>query len=183
MQLAYYDGFSACVLQRRQCSLWICFLDAFGKSRVFFPQRADMALSYFFYDLRYISPGNRCGTAHLGSQGLLSACFLRLPPLRVHFQGIAMMRALKGGICQRIKNFEKHLRVKCNYGDRDMGNVRLRSSNGGEKSEEVSFPPTTFMSLWQREKVQRLYLLAYKHCIHFLHICFVFAICKSGYYI
>lgn len=106
-----------------------------------------MALSYFLYDLRYISPANRCGMARLGSQGLLSPCFLRLPPLRVHFQGIAMMRALKGGICQQIKNFERHLRVKCNYTDRDMGNARLRSSNGGEVSEEVSFPFTTFMFL------------------------------------
>lgn len=50
-----------------------------------------------------------------------------------------MMRALKGGICQRIKNFERHLRVKCNYTDRDMGNVRLRSSKGGKGKRESLF--------------------------------------------
>lgn len=47
MQLAYYNGFSACVLQRRQCSLWICFLDAFGKSRVFFPKELTWPWAIF----------------------------------------------------------------------------------------------------------------------------------------
>lgn len=103
----------------------------------FFPKELTWPWAIFLYDLSYISPANRCGTAHLGSRGPLSACFLHLLPLLIHFQGIAMMRALKGGICQRIKNFERHLRVKCNYTDTDMGNVRLRSSNGGEESEEA----------------------------------------------
>lgn len=149
----------------------------------FFPKELTWPWAIFLYDLSYISPVNRCGTAHLGSRGPLSACFLHLLPLLVHFQGIAMMRALKGGICQRIKNCERHLRVKCNYTDTDMGNVRLRSSNGGEESGEVSFPRTTFMFLWQRRKVQCSYRLAYKHHMHFPHFCFVYAICKPGYYL
>lgn len=62
----------------------------------------------------------------------------------VHFQGIAMMRTLKGGICQCIKYVERHLRVKCNYTDTERGKTCLRSSRG-EKKEQL-FIHTTFYS-------------------------------------
>lgn len=140
--------------------------------------------------MRYISPVNRCGTTHLGSRAcsLLVFCACLLLFL-VHFKGIAMMRTLKGGICQCIKYVERHLRVKCNYTDRERGKTWLRSSSGREESEELYlFPAQLFILCDRVEKVQCHYFLAYKYLMQFhppriCYVCFVYAICKPAGYL
>lgn len=106
----------------------------------------SMIWAIFHQSIDVVQPIWETGTCSLP---LLCVCLLLF---LVHFQGIAMMRTQKGGICQCIKNVEKRLRVKCNYTDREMGNGILRSSSGRRESEELSFPCTTFNSLWQSRK-------------------------------
>lgn len=113
--------FSFSTLRHKHCILSIVFRKPFGRPRVF-PLKRYHGPELVLYDMSYISPVNRCGTTHLGgwacSRLVFFACLLLF---LVHFQGIAMMRTLKGGICQCIKYVERHLRVKCNYTDTGRG--------------------------------------------------------------
>lgn len=126
-------------LQQKHCILSICFPEAFGRPRVF-SLKSCHGPELVLYDMRYISPVNRCGTTHLGSRAcsllVFYACLLLF---LVHFQGIAMMRTLKGGICQCIKYVERRLRVKCNYTDREGKNM--------SQKKNFVFPYTTFYFL------------------------------------
>lgn len=154
-----------------------CFPEAFGRPRVFSLKRYH-GPELVLYDMRYISPVNRCGTTHLGSRPALLLVFLAcLLLFLVHFQGIAMMRTLKGGICQCIKYVERHLRVKCNYTDTESGKTCLRSCSGSKESEGLhNF--LFFLTEWK--KVQCHYFCAHEFLmqLYSCFVCFVYAICK-----
>lgn len=106
------------------------YCDCFSFLRVFSLKRYH-GPELVLYDMRYISPVNRWGTTHLGSWACSLLVFYACLLLSlVHFQGIAMMRTLKGGICQCIKYVERHLRVKCNYTDTERRKTCLRSCSG-----------------------------------------------------
>ena len=159
-----------------------CFPQAFGRPGVFSLKRHH-GPELVLYDMRYISPVNRCGTAHLGGRAysllVFYACLLLF---LVHFQGIAMMRTLKGGICQCIKYVERHLRVKCNYTDKGRGENMPQKLQWERRSHgSLFFSSITFYSFWQgRKRTVPLFLTLWiLYEIVFLPYLFcLFGLCK-----
>lgn len=119
LQRACCDCCSLLSCSTSQLHLVSCFSEAFGTPGVS-SRQIDPDPELAFRDMRYISPVNRCGTTHLGGWAcsllVVHACLLLF---LVHFQGIAMMRTLKEGICQCIKYVERHLRVMCYYTEKE----------------------------------------------------------------
>lgn len=136
-------------LKRKQPHLGSCFPEAFGRQS-FLPKEVSWPWAGFrWYEIYFTSQSmwyNSSGKSGL-SLLVFHACLLLF---LVHFLGIAMMRTLKGGICQCIKYVERHLRVKCNYTDTERGKTCLWSCSGREES--TTFIHTTFYSLWQFRK-------------------------------
>lgn len=173
--------FYARELQRRQCSLRICFLEAFGEIQSFFPKELTWPWAIFYMIWDIFHPPIDVVRAIWE----VRAC--SLPVFCAFFLFVYISRELSWWECWKGKfvSGSKILRGIWEWSAITQTETRgmwSSSSNGGEESQEVYFPSTTFMFLWQRRKVQCSYHLAYKHCMHFLDICFVYAICKPGYY-
>ena len=134
-------------MRQRKAHLVSCFPEACGRPGVF-SLKIYHAPELALYDMRNISPVNRCGTTHLGSRAcsllVLCACLLLF---LVHFQGIAMMKTLNWGIHQCIKYVVMHLRVKCNYTDREREKRVLRVAVGEKKTGNFLFLSPSELSI------------------------------------
>lgn len=103
---------------------------------------------------------------------LFFACLLLF---LVHFQGIAMMRTLRGEICQCIKYVERHLRETSNY----TGTARGETWGGKKKTFSLhNFLFFLCCSFFAFELVMQF------HSIFIGFVCFVNVICKpAGFYL